>query len=102
MLNICIVLLFGVTYMGQSALNYIHCRSEFSLLKGVLSFERICSLAAAAGERYAGVTDINNLYGLPGFLETAERFGLKPLSGSVITSSAKGNGREYRFNRLLP
>ncbi len=77
--------------------NFIHCRSRYSLLKGVLSFEQICRNAFASGERVVGVADINNFYGLPSFLETAEKYDLKALCGVVITSSAPAGKMEYLF-----
>ena len=78
--------------------NYIHCRTEYSLLRGVLSAGDICSRAAASGERYVGITDINNLYGLPAFLEAAKKYSLNPLVGAVITDSAPLESRRYLFS----
>ncbi|MDC7225577.1 MAG: DNA polymerase III subunit alpha [Spirochaetales bacterium] len=77
--------------------NYIHSRSEYSLLRGVLSVDDICRRAASAGERFAGITDINNLYALPAFLDAAEKHSIKPVVGSVITDSAPLDERRYLF-----
>ena len=77
--------------------NYIHCRSEYSLLRGVLPVGAVCRRAAAEGDRFVGITDINNLYALPEFLESAEKYSLKPLVGAVITDSAPPEQRRYLF-----
>ncbi|HAK45910.1 MAG TPA: DNA polymerase III subunit alpha [Spirochaeta sp.] len=106
MLNICIVVGVNAAHLlrmehsikkNLEVCNYIHCRSEYSLLRGVLSADEICRSAAAAGEQFAGITDINNLYGLPAFLEAAGKYRLKPLVGAVITNSAPPDKREYLF-----
>jgi error-prone DNA polymerase len=59
-------------------------RSYFSLLKGCLSPEEICELAAAWGCKAVGLADINNLYALPRFVAAAGERGLKPVIGTVI------------------
>ena len=74
---------------------FIHCRSSYSLLNGVLSPRRILRRAAACGARVAGLTDINNLYGLPEFLEASSEAGLLPMAGSVITDPSAGAGQRY-------
>ena len=78
--------------------NFIHCRSEYSLLQGVLSCDDICRKAAAAGEKTAALMDVNNLYGLPVFLESARKFDISPICGAVITSSAPTGQRRYLFS----
>lgn len=83
--------------MVYKANNYIHCRSEYSLLRGVMSAADVCRRAASAGEGVVGITDINNLYGLPAFIEAAERHGLKTLCGAVVTDSAPAEDRGYLF-----
>jgi len=75
----------------------IHCRSRYSLLNGVLSFRELCERASACGQTAVGLTDINNLYGMPDFLETAAGYGISPIIGAVITTSSTGLERKYQF-----
>ena len=82
---------------GSYRHRFIHCRSRYSLLNGVLSHEEICAAAGAAGEQCVGFTDINNLYGLPAFLEAAAAGGLKALCGAVITLPSVNEAGRYLF-----
>jgi DNA polymerase-3 subunit alpha len=78
----------------------IHFRSYFSLLKECLSPEDICSYAEKNGFPAAGITDINNVYGLIRFIKAAKRSGIKPVSGVVVCLA----GREiltYQHNNSL-
>ncbi|MBI9108223.1 MAG: DNA polymerase III subunit alpha [Spirochaetales bacterium] len=77
--------------------SFIHCRSQYSLLNGVLSFRQICEKASSSGGTVVGLTDINNFHGMPEFLETASGYGLRPVIGSVITTSVPRHEREYLF-----
>ena len=85
MLNICIVVLFGIMKKHIRVNHHIHCRSEYSLLQGVRSAEDICRTASAEGVPAAAVTDVNNLYGLPAFRDAADKYGLKAIAAAVIT-----------------
>ena len=59
--------------------------SSFSLLRGVLSPEKICTLAHQSGYTALCITDRNNLYGLPSFLTVCKRLGMKAIVGAEIT-----------------
>ena len=89
--------MFSMMKNPNTVYNFIHCRSEYSLLKGVLSFDNICRMAAETGEQAVGITDINNFYGLPSFVETVGKYPLKPMFGTVITTSAPDKKKEYLF-----
>jgi error-prone DNA polymerase len=65
----------------RSRYNPIHCRSYFSLLRGVLSPEQLCEAVSALGFSAIGITDITNFYGVIRFLKAAQEFGLKPVCG---------------------
>jgi DNA polymerase III alpha subunit len=56
----------------------------FSLLQGVCSPEALLEAAAAAGHEYLALTDLNNLYAAPGFVEAAHRYGVRPLIGARL------------------
>lgn len=58
--------------------------SFFSLSRGVLSPGHICEQARSSGYRSVGITDLNNLYGLPDFLAACGESGLRPLIGAEV------------------
>lgn len=58
--------------------------SHFSLMYGVHAPFVLCKRAKALGYTAIGLTDRNNLYGLPQFLKACAHFGLKPLIGALI------------------
>lgn len=63
--------------------------SYYSLLKGCLSPEEICSYAKAMGYYGIGIADENNLYGMIRFLTAAANAGIKPVIGVRVTVSRK-------------
>jgi DNA polymerase III alpha subunit len=62
----------------------LHCRSYFSLLRGVLSPEELCAAARRMGAKAAGIADVNGFYGLPRFAAAAQEQGLKALYGTAL------------------
>ena len=65
-------------------MNYVplHVHSALSPQWGVRSLDDLCIAASAMGHSHLALTDRNGLYGVPHFLETARRQGLKPLLGA--------------------
>jgi error-prone DNA polymerase len=68
----------------------IHCRTYYSLLRGILSPEEVADRAAAMGAGAVGIVDINGFYGLIRFARAALERGLKPLYGTSLY-----DGEEY-------
>ncbi len=62
----------------------LHCRSYFSLLRGVLSPEELCEEARWQGAKAVGLVDINGFYGLQRFAAAARQRGLKALYGTAL------------------
>ena len=83
--------------------------SYFSLLKGTLSPEDVCRLAAGQGFRAAGLADINNFYGLIRFLNACREAGIRPVVGARIktggevlfTAYVTGAEGYARLNRMI-
>ncbi|MBN1761399.1 MAG: DNA polymerase III subunit alpha, partial [Chitinispirillaceae bacterium] len=69
--------------------------SSYSLLRGVHSPEAICRTAAELGYRIISITDRNNLYGYPLFIDACRRFGLKPLAGAEIDDKSGDSALVY-------
>ena len=68
----------------------IHCRTHYSLLRGILSPREVVERACAMGAAAVGLADINGFYGLIRFAAAAREKGLKPLYGTALYS-----GEEY-------
>ncbi|MFW5727048.1 MAG: PHP domain-containing protein [Spirochaetia bacterium] len=62
----------------------IHCRTYYSLLRGILSPQQVAERAAARGARAVGIADINGFYGLVKFAAAAGHRGLKALYGTAL------------------
>ncbi len=60
--------------------------SYFSILRGIHSPDTLCKLAKLLGYTSLALTDRNNLYGLPEFLNNCEKYDLKPVIGAHITA----------------
>ena len=66
-------------------------RSNYSLMWGVDSIQRICHKARSMGYEQLALTDTDNIYGLWSFLSACRRTGIAPIVGAEITEP--GNGR---------
>jgi predicted metal-dependent phosphoesterase TrpH len=66
-----------------------HCHSNLS--DGYLSPEAVAEQLAAAGVRYAALTDHDTTAGLARFKETLGRFGIGCLSGLEIFATLNGH-----------
>lgn len=60
--------------------------SHFSILRGIHSPDTLCKLAKLLGYTSIALTDRNNLYGLPEFLNCCKKNDLKPVVGAHITA----------------
>jgi DNA polymerase III alpha subunit len=78
---------------------YIHFRSNYSLLCGCRSPEEICRFAREQNLSAVGMTDINNFYGLILFLLAADREGIKPVAGVVVEKKGRELFTAYVMNR---
>jgi DNA polymerase-3 subunit alpha/error-prone DNA polymerase len=60
--------------------------SHFSILRGIHSPDILCKIAKSLGYTALALTDRNNLYGLPEFLNSCKKYDLKPVIGAHITA----------------
>jgi DNA-directed DNA polymerase III PolC len=68
---------------------HLHVHSHYSMMWGVSSFKALCEAATGAGFEYLAMTDTNGFYGLVNFLETAGRFGIRPIVGAHLGTGTK-------------
>ncbi|HTP57449.1 MAG TPA: PHP domain-containing protein, partial [Spirochaetia bacterium] len=79
--------------------SYLHFRSNYSFLRGCRSPEEICHFAKDHDISTVGMADINNFYGLIGFLLAAGRTGVRPVVGVVIEKGGRALFTAYVMNR---
>lgn len=60
-------------------------RSYFSLMEGTASPLALCKQVKKLGYSHLSLTDRDNLYGLPAFIDACRRTGLQPIIGSEIS-----------------
>ncbi len=63
---------------------HLHVHSHFSLMEATGSIRDICASAKQHGYRALALTDTNNLYGLPAFLEACREVDLRPVIGAEL------------------
>jgi error-prone DNA polymerase len=63
----------------------LQARSAFSFLEGASLPERLAEHAAALGYPALGLCDVDGLYGIPRFHQTARALGLRPLVGAALS-----------------
>lgn len=61
--------------------------THFSILQGVLDPKTACRRAKESGYSAVALTDRNNLYGLPAFIDACKEFQLRPIIAAEITVS---------------
>ena len=67
---------------------HLHVHSEFSLADGIVKVKPLIKHAAEAGMPAVALTDINNLFALVKFFETATSSGVKPIVGVELKLAA--------------
>lgn len=70
-------------------------RSWYSLLDGAMSPEDLCARAAGGGWSSLALTDTENLYALPAFVDAARSAGIKPIAGARFEPEGGGAFRVY-------
>ncbi len=72
----------------MSGMKFVHLqvRSHYSLMRGAMSLEALCSAALERGMRAIACTDVDGLYGIVRFWEIARGCGLQPVLGAEVTA----------------
>ena len=63
---------------------HLHVHSQYSLLDGAASLERLVAEAAATGQRAVALTDHGVMYGAFKFYQAAKAAGIKPVIGCEV------------------
>lgn len=84
---------------------HLHTHSAFSLLKGMLTPQEMCSFAASKNMPAIALTDYGNLHGAYTFYQEAKKQGIAPIFGLDITlvdGNAKERSNKYpQYNLVL-
>ncbi len=73
--------------MNEDSFAHLHVRSGFSFGFGVARPEELAEAAAKMRMSSLALTDRDGLYGIPRFLETADRVGILPIVGAEISTA---------------
>jgi DNA-directed DNA polymerase III PolC len=66
------------------------CRSYYSLLRGPLSVQQIIAAAKDYGYNHVALADVNAMYGLVDFAETAKKYDIRPIIGvDILTENSR-------------
>jgi len=70
---------------------YLHARSQYSPLAGLLSLEELITSAQQNGSTALALTDVNGVYGIPHFVSLCRDSKLRPIIGAEIHIPQFGN-----------
>jgi len=71
--------------------SHLRVHSEFSLVDGTIRIKKLAALAKSAGFDSIALTDINNIFGLLKFYQSAQAVNIKPILGAEVwVRSAEG------------
>ncbi|NLW56475.1 MAG: DNA polymerase III subunit alpha [Firmicutes bacterium] len=78
---------------------HLHVHSQYSLLDGAASLERLVQAAAQTGQRAVAVTDHGVMYGAFKFCQAAKAVGVKPILGcEVYVAKRSRHDREAKLD----
>ncbi len=63
---------------------HLHCHTEFSLLDGAISIEKLCKKAKDLDMQHIAITDHGNMHGALIFYQAAKKAGLNPIIGCEV------------------
>ena len=61
--------------------SHLHCHTEYSLLDGVSKVEDIVKKAKSLNMNSLAITDHGNMFGVPSFVFSSQKEGIKPIIG---------------------
>ena len=77
--------------MPEPPFVHLHCHSDYSLLDGACSIERLIGAAAEMGMPALALTDHGNLFGAVSFYHEAQEKGVHPVLGCEVYVSQQGH-----------
>ena len=84
--------------------SHLHCHTQFSMLDGAASIEQIIKKAKKEEMPAAAITDHGNMFGVPEFVNTAQKHDVKPIIGCefyITPTSMDDRSNRTRYHQVL-
>ncbi len=84
--------------------SHLHCHSQYSLLDGAAAIDKMVNKAAEYSMPGLAITDHGNMFGVPNFVNTAKKAGVKPIIGCefyVTPSRMTEKDTKERYHQVL-
>src|SRR5450432_3804741 len=82
---------------------HIHLHTEYSLLDGAISLDKLIATAKAYNFKALAITDHGNVFGAVKFFQKCKKAGIKPVLGmeAYFTENAQIKDAENRYYHLI-
>lgn len=84
--------------------SHLHCHTQYSLLDGAAVIDRLVDKACNCGMPAIAITDHGNMFGVPQFVNEAQKKGVKPIIGCefyVTPTVMSDRENKQRFHQVL-
>ena len=84
--------------------SHLHCHTQFSLLDGAAVIDKLVDKASKSNMPAIAITDHGNMFGVPQFVNEAEKKGIKPIIGCefyLTPTSMADRDNKQRFHQVL-
>lgn len=84
--------------------SHLHCHSQYSLLDGAASVDKMVAKAAEHEMPALAITDHGNMFGVPNFVNSAKKAGVKPIVGCefyLTPSRMTEKDTKERYHQVL-
>lgn len=82
---------------------HLHCHTQFSLLDGAAQIHKLVDKTHKLGMSALAITDHGNMFGVPHFVASANKRGVKPIIGCEVYVTPDRNDRtnKIRYHQIL-
>ncbi|MEL6539320.1 MAG: DNA polymerase III subunit alpha [Bacteroidota bacterium] len=82
---------------------HLHCHTQYSLLDGAAKIKTLVNTAQALGMNALAITDHGNMFGVPHFVSTAAKAGIKPIIGCefYVAADMHDHKDKVRYHQIL-
>lgn len=82
---------------------HLHCHTQYSLLDGAAKIDDLIAKAKVQGMPALAITDHGNMFGVPRFVATAQKEGIKPIIGCefYVAPNRQDHKDKTRYHQLL-
>ena len=88
----------------MKSFSHLHCHTQYSLLDGAAVIDKLVDKACNCGMPAMAITDHGNMFGVPQFVNTAEKKGIKPVIGCefyVTPTRMEDKDNKERYHQVL-